>query len=99
MRLNAQPVTTEPEGTMADSIQRLMQSISEIKRLARLMGASRVNLLHARQDSIFYFVNPDGDGPDYPLDADEMHYEFPGEAVLLVAIFPVKEAGRHVRRA
>jgi len=75
---------------MPENFLHLKQNLAEIKRLARLMGAVRVHSLRARPDSIFYFVNPDGDNPGFPLDAEEFHYEFPGEAVLLIAIFPIK---------
>ena len=75
---------------MPESYLRLKQNLSEIKRIARLMGAVRVQSLRARPDSIFYFVNPDADSPDFPLDAEEFHYEFTVNAVLFVAIFPLK---------
>jgi hypothetical protein len=76
--------------TMPENFLRLKQNLAEIKRLARLMGAVRVHSLRARPDSIFYFVNPDGDSPTSPADAEEFHYEFTGDAVLLIAIFPIK---------
>jgi hypothetical protein len=75
---------------MPESFLRLKQNLSEIKRIARLMGAVRVHSLRARPDSIFYFVNPDGDSPAFHLDAEEFHYEFRGDAVLFIAIFPIR---------
>lgn len=75
---------------MPEGFSRLRQNLTEIKRIARLMGAVRVHSLRARPDSIFYFVNPEGEDPAFPLDADEFHYEFRGDAVLFIAIFPIR---------
>jgi hypothetical protein len=75
---------------MPQNIVHLKQNLAEMKRIARLMGAVRVHSLTARQEAVFYFVNPDADGPGFPLDSDQLHFEFPEEALLFLAVFPVK---------
>jgi hypothetical protein len=63
-------------------------NLDELRRLARLLGASRVHVLNARQEAIFYFVNPDPD-PDGLEDQLELHLEFQSEALLFLAVFPI----------
>ncbi|HJW91596.1 MAG TPA: hypothetical protein VJ436_13215 [Anaerolineales bacterium] len=63
-------------------------SLGELRRLARLLGASRVHVLHARQEAIFYFVNPECNPPALE-DQTELHLEFQSEALLFLAVFPI----------